>query len=666
MHQVAPTTFRKDINGLRAYAVMAVLFFHFQLTGFGAGFIGVDIFFVISGFLMTAIVTRALEQGGFSIGVFYLARLRRIAPALFVLIGSLLTLGWFVLPSIEYQSLGMESAYALAFASNLLYESASGYFDVGAYEKWLLHTWTLGVEAQFYLLLPIGFTFLWTLSPRRLTLALGVVIAFICSLALLFSTPSPTPFAASTSSFYLLPSRAWEFLAGGMAYFARHSTHSSKPLPHANGLFWLGVLLLAAAFTLIDGLTPWPSAWTLLPVIGTALIIASQQTQSRLTTHPVTQWLGTRSYSVYLWHWPIVVGLHFVGKESNTHWITGGVALSLLLSSASYRLIEAPTRRYLSRISTCQQTAVFITAPLLLLAASIAVTTFAFTDRTAKDVEALMQEKTNVYAHRSQCVEVSDITNRTTDCHYREDQPLGVIALGDSHASATFTALGEAASQHGFNAMHWAKNGCPTLKGAKSQQREQGCYAFNNDALSRLGTEFYGTPVVLISRLTRAIIGGNEDGRLMQGVPHVYFNEVTEDGLSRAHQAQFEASLIETSCLLAKTRPVYLMRPLPEMDVDVPTTLARNRLLGRANNDVKIALNTYHDRHRAVWRAQDKAASQCGARILNPLPYLCDTHFCYGSVKGRPLYHDGDHMSEHGNKRLVPLFESIFTSPISN
>ena len=146
--------YRQDINGMRAWAVIVVLLFHFKIPGISAGFVGVDVFFVISGFLMTAIIVKGLEGNNFSIWQFYLARIRRIMPALMVLIGVLLVLGWFWLPTPAYQALGSESASALGFLSNIHFFRSAGYFDAATQEKWLLHTWSLGIEFQFYILFP--------------------------------------------------------------------------------------------------------------------------------------------------------------------------------------------------------------------------------------------------------------------------------------------------------------------------------------------------------------------------------------------------------------------------------------------------------------------------------------------------------------------------------
>lgn len=215
MQSPPAVNFRKDINGLRAWAVVAVVLFHFGVPGFAGGFVGVDIFFVISGFLMTNILIKKLEnpQQKFSVWDFYLARAERIAPALLVLCIALLALGWFLLPPQDYRSLGMHTLTSVLFASNIQYWREAGYFDAASHDKWLLHTWSLSVEWQFYLVLPLLLWGVWRLWPGRCNAAQVHILLLLASLALLVWLTSQKPEAA----FFLLPTRAWEMLAGALA-----------------------------------------------------------------------------------------------------------------------------------------------------------------------------------------------------------------------------------------------------------------------------------------------------------------------------------------------------------------------------------------------------------------------------------------------------------------
>lgn len=214
MQSPPAVNFRKDINGLRAWAVVAVVLFHFGVPGFAGGFVGVDVFFVISGFLMTNILIKKLEnpQQKFSVWDFYLARAKRIAPALLVLCIALLALGWFLLPPQDYRSLGMHTLTSVLFASNIQYWREAGYFDAASHDKWLLHTWSLSVEWQFYLLLPLLLWGVWRWWPGRAHAVRCLLVVFLVSLGLSVWLTAKKPEAA----FFLLPTRAWEMLAGGL------------------------------------------------------------------------------------------------------------------------------------------------------------------------------------------------------------------------------------------------------------------------------------------------------------------------------------------------------------------------------------------------------------------------------------------------------------------
>lgn len=296
--------FRKDINGLRAWAVLAVVLFHFNVTEFSGGFVGVDIFFVISGFLMTSIIVNSLEQHRFSFWGFMRARIRRIFPALFVLCVVVLLFGWFVLEGTAYRMLVRHVGSSLLFMSNFKYWREAGYFDDASHDKLLLHTWSLSVEWQFYMLLPLIFMLVWKIFRQRQAIVVAVIALFTTSLALsLWLTPQDP-----SASFYLLHTRAWEMLAGGLVFFFCSRWSLSAGLRRAVG--YTGFALIICS---IFGLTPnllWPGYWAILPVLGTALVIWAN-TSNVLADNPISQWLGSNSYSIYLWHWPLAAILNF-------------------------------------------------------------------------------------------------------------------------------------------------------------------------------------------------------------------------------------------------------------------------------------------------------------------------------------------------------------------
>ena len=323
--------FRPDINGLRAIAVLGVVLFHFLGHALPGGFAGVDVFFVISGFLMTSIIFRGLETKNFSILNFYRARAKRIVPALSILGLTLVVLGWFFLHPDDFRALAKHTFGSLTFSSNFLYLKESGYFDEASKEKWLLHTWSLSVEWQFYLLYPILVVLLgklFRLPVVRAILVVGTVLSFCLCVYATSRWPS--------SAFYLLPTRAWEMLAGGLAcLYPRALTMPTKRAAEACGL-----LLILLSYLGFSEANAWPGYLALVPVTGTLLVIAAHREKSWLTGNTLFQWIGASSYSIYLWHWPCVVWLNYVGRSADPIYVGMGLLLSFGLGALSYYLVE--------------------------------------------------------------------------------------------------------------------------------------------------------------------------------------------------------------------------------------------------------------------------------------------------------------------------------------
>lgn len=324
-------TFRKDISSLRALAVIFVVLYHFKLPFFNAGFIGVDIFFVISGFLMTKIIYGKIIDNNFSLINFYIDRSFRIIPALFFLIVIFMLVGWFYLFPLEYKQLAKESISSIFFLSNVLYWKQSGYFDLGAEELYLLHTWSLAVEWQFYLVYPILLMILFKILNAKYIKMLIIIIFFLSLfLSIFFSMSNPI------GSFYLLPTRAWEMLLGGIIYLFPISLSKNK----TSFLQFTALIIMILSLIFLNKQMPWPSFWALIPVMGAALFILVNNQNSLFSNNKVLQVLGVSSYSIYLWHWPIFIMLNMNGYLDNQFFKIGGIIFSVLMGYLSYKLIE--------------------------------------------------------------------------------------------------------------------------------------------------------------------------------------------------------------------------------------------------------------------------------------------------------------------------------------
>ena len=293
--------FRYDINGLRAYAVSLVVLFHFGVIGFSAGFIGVDIFFVISGFLMTKIIVDQLLEQRFSFLQFYISRAIRILPALMVLTVAIALLGWWLLIPEGYENYAKHAAASITFLSNLIYYLEAGdYFALDTHNKILLHTWSLSVEWQFYILLPLALWIVCKINKSKKFIAGMVLLATVLSFLLACLIPEKYKVFA----FFMIPTRAWEMLAGGLVYLLFHQL-SLQPRSRTL-LEGAGFALILLSLLVIDEQARWPGILTLIPVLGTMMILISSQQNSWFTRPKILQFLGNTSYSIYLWHWPVI------------------------------------------------------------------------------------------------------------------------------------------------------------------------------------------------------------------------------------------------------------------------------------------------------------------------------------------------------------------------
>ncbi len=606
---------------------------------------------------MTQILTGMVDSGRSSwqlLRDFIAARARRIVPALVALCVALLIFGWFFLAQSDYRLLANHVISSLSFLSNFKYWMEADYFDVVSHEKWLLHTWSLSVEWQFYVLLPLVFLAVRRFRNTHMVIPKVYGLLFMLSLCIsVWLTPQHPG-----TAFYLLPTRAWEMLAGGLVYLL--ASRASISASAARICEWAGLTLIFASMILWADSAQWPGWKAIIPVVGTCLVLLAARSDSWLTANGFLQWLGLRSYSIYLWHWPLVVLMAYASVNSSWIAIGCGLLLSLLLGAASYRFVENKSAKWLSGTTAWRSlVVVFLVTAGVGGAAIVVRQTDGVAGRLAPAAQLAFAEIDNKNPRVGECLVAS---NEPAECKHGGPE-IGVIVLGDSHAASLMSSVQLALPNANLHVLDWTRNACPTIRGAKADppSYSAGCDEFTEFALEHQKTIPRHIPIVLISRTSAFALGLNEDSGAGGRTPLIYFDRPAKS-TDEEFLAEFSRRLTSSACDFAKWRPVWMVRPIPEMGIDVPRAVGRALILGQTPQ-VSITTTAYTERNAMVMAAQDRAAEQCGIRILDPLPYLCSKDACFGARDGRPVYFDDDHLSEYGGQLVSPMFREIFAKP---
>lgn len=656
MTSTRSSEFRSDINGLRAWAVLVVVLYHFDIPGFGGGFVGVDVFFVISGFLMTGIVVKGLEAERFSLLGFYLARARRIVPALWVLCACLLVLGWFFLLPPDYKTLGVHSVTAMGFWSNLRFWGEAGYFDVSSHQKWLLHTWSLSVEWQFYILLPGAIMLMWRLWPRRGVLVAACLVGAVASLVSSVWLTSTD----ATQAFYSLHTRAWEMLVGGLVFLLA----SQRPPGEVAGRLaeWTGLAFIALSVLVFDVHSAWPGANAMLPVAGAVLVLWARRPQSLFTGNSAARWLGDRSYSVYLWHWPVVVALTYVNLLKEPAYVVAGLVVTLLLASASYRWVETwgqgrPTAQgKVNRLAGYTMAVIVLCAPAVLIWKLEGVG-----GRMPAIAEQAAAEAENTNPLSRKCI----TPEGTTIIPCRHGGPeRRLILMGDSHSGTIVSALEAALPNPNDGFEQWSYAACPMIRGAlpspgtfTHQRKNYHCAAALEQGIKELETIDPAIPLMIVTRTSLALHGLNELGSPQP--PEFYIGTPVRSATPESIKALQDA-YVETVCTIAARRRVLLLRPIPEMGFDVPQVASRQLAAG-IRSEIGISYEEYLERNKSAWDMQNTASEQCEVEIIDPTQLLCQQGRCMATQDFLPLYSDDDHLSETGNRVLYQLMRQAMS-----
>lgn len=650
LHHTSRAGYRPDIDVLRALSVMLVLLFHGQVSLFSGGFVGVDVFFVISGFLITGIINRKLEDGSFRLQDFFASRLRRIFPALFAMVlvvGALCAVLPVYLSGDEFAVLRQSMRSALLFYSNIYYYLHTGYFDTPAINQVFLHTWSLSVEAQFYLAYPFFMMFLCTGRKNTVARKLLYSTAFCFAATLLVVESAPK------AAFYFFPTRMWELLLGGWLAVSRYSPENSSTKKACIAVGTGMILFAAMAYNTIF-FPAFPGAGALLPCVGAALFIAGGSGYVKpgvvlsLLRHPWLIHTGLISYSLYLWHWPVFVLYRKISYRPSISLIMLPVlcAVAFVFAHLSWRFVENPIRRMFAGFRENRQFAVAAGCLLLVLV-------------PYKMIKEPLLSYQSSYAHPVQ----PDVNCSVYGLMGDRDGPVEFALLGDSHALFFITLLDQLGRESGKagRLLYSLGNMVNGYRARNALIKEE---KITETIESYVVTERYET-VFLVFRWAVGIRGSLPHESLTPALEDVGF--VYDDGTRKLYgEEAVEEGLSDTiRFLLANgAKKIFILLPVPECSVHIPSAAASASLFHdeeEINALLGVPIEEYKERNtealRILYAIQERF--DC-VRLIDPCPVL------YGERKtsmvverGKPLYSDDDHLSVTGVMLMEPLVRAL-------
>jgi len=646
------TAYRRDIEGLRALAVLSVVAYHAFPAVAPGGFVGVDVFFVISGFLITGIIVREREANDFSWGRFYLRRARRILPALAVIILIIAGLAaWIELPqqlSITGGLLGLSGI----FAANLGFNHTLGYFDPKPQQSPLLHLWSLGVEEQFYLLWPILIALLF-LKPLKRARPWLVLVLLAASLAF---AQKQLMAGALSSAFFGLPSRVWEFLAGAMLVFGVPAPGKRFIADTASGA---GLLLILGSVLLLTDRMLFPGLAALPACIGAALLIWAGQGQSPrpslVLTNAPARAVGRVSYSLYLWHWPLLVLAAEVAQRPLSLLERAGLMLLAGgLSVLTWRFVEQPFRRS-GADRPWRRLAPFALAPIVMFAVgALMFFTHGLPDRMSYDAQkAAAVEMTDINPQRMTCFgHVGPLP--PTGCRYGATDTASdydVLVWGDSHGDAVTPGVVEWARRRGWSVREATQGGCAPFTDhriAMFPPVARDCRGTTEQVMREIAADPKLKLVVLAARWP-----------LYRDAPPFYDTNSPRIGASlHGQDNDLEPSFVSTIDAIAavsKAR-VLILGPVPELTIIPPECVAL-RLHLHLSQQVCWSVPSGPPAARfkpAEAEIRQVLADRPRVRAVFPSPDLCDATRCVSALHGQLIYFDDDHLSASGALKLVP------------
>lgn len=646
--------YRPDIDGLRAVAVLAVLAYHYAPDYFPGGFIGVDVFFVISGYLITGILAQSFANRTYSVLDFYQRRIRRIFPALILVLAACLGVGWFMFFPAEYERLGLHVAAGAGFIENILLWQEAGYFDEAAIQKPLLHLWSLAVEEQFYIVWPLmlGLIMRWR-WPLMATITAITGLSFAVNIWGIYSHyPDAT--------FYLPVTRGWELMVG--AWLAIGHRQGTAWLDRGKNIqAWIGTGLLGLGFLLIRPGPTFPGFWALLPVLGSVLLInagpAAFVNRHVLRWRPAV-WTGLISYPLYLWHWSllsmacIVFGVPAIGTVQRA----GLAAMSFVLAWLTYLLSEQPIRRR-------RQPRDAIILAVVMAAVGLGGLTVYMVPGIATVRMPRVQQYLDSIAQSPRAEECFVLNTEDLPEDWRcifgnPKADVTIAVYGDSHAMSMIPALNKYGKTHDVRIVFASLSGCLAFLDIYAYRRRSGrsCQIVARK-MAALAKQRNFDAVVFIERWTFYTVGTTrpkEGTPIRTKTPGNNGNKTYIKGIPA-----FKHGLRTTlSYYQSLNIPVLLVEDNPQQTGLLPKNVLRFGFTEAALNATAVTLAEHLRDQRQVNEILETIAAQFPTvSVLNTNAALCGPDICPWVMNGKFLYYNDDHLSVAGAMQVYPLLE---------
>jgi peptidoglycan/LPS O-acetylase OafA/YrhL len=639
--------YRPDIDGLRAVAVLSVVGFHAFPNAVKGGFIGVDIFFVISGYLISTIVFSSLERDRFSIVDFYNRRIRRIFPALIAVMVASLIFGWFTLFADEYRQLGKHITAGAAFLANIALYRESGYFDNAAETKPMLHLWSLAVEEQFYIFWPLMLVFVrrynWSFLPITGALAM---LSFAVNLYLLTWSQS--------AAFYWPISRFWELMIGGLlAYAALHKPEFLNGNSHAQSI--VGAALLGIGLLLINKDKPFPGWWTLLPTLGAALMISAGSAtwfNKNVLSNKALVWVGLISYPLYLWHWPLLSFTNIIGGNSPSNLlILFAVALAFLFAWMTYTLIEKNIRN-----SPQKYTALLLLSVLAIVAfaADRAFIKDGFPERTVAEKFKFSVPDQHLFDKSrysdGSCSNLNRMNLLSEEVCLSNSSAPRVLFAGDSHAVSLYGSI--YAKRVQLDSILVAGYGCPVYPNLEYTPEYKISYGNNCTALAnktlKLTLESETIKTVVLSNLVP--FNSAKDAE----TPSRY--RLNGDPLTKKDAFEVGTEDLVGNLLNAGKKVVFVV-DVPQLRAD-PRDCVRRMPFWTPRPCEYTSDENYAIRKRYLEAIAEVHGKFPGLEVFDPASEFCHEGWCSFEDKGNLLYADFHHISIFGSEKLLSLMRA--------